>query len=95
MRSGRCPKCGANNVRVGMKETTGLGQSTNTFIGSALVLGIRTSMTVYVCLYCGYSEEYVTDPAALQTIAEKWLWVQPQSPPPPAPPAPPETGGQK
>jgi hypothetical protein len=85
MRSGRCPKCGSYDVRVGAREFTHLGQRRNTLLGSATVLDVAAHITVYVCLYCAYSEDYIEDPQALQEIAKKWPGVQPPPAPPPNP----------
>lgn len=65
MKDGRCPKCGARDVRVvdGNRFEPGIplgGFSAGAFLNA------------YVCVSCGYVEMYVEDAEDLPKIASRW-----------------------
>jgi len=67
MKSGRCPKCQSTEIRTG--PTRGGRQSmTNTF---NVTWFRRATPTRYVCVSCGYMEQYVNDDAR-RVIQELW-----------------------
>lgn len=68
MKSGRCPKCQSTDIRIG--PTRGSQQMVmNTF---SITWWRRTTPARYVCVSCGYMEQYVTDLVDRQAIEEKW-----------------------
>ncbi len=76
MRSGTCPKCGAQTIHT---AHNGLG-----YEGSNPGIYVRTSMMTraspmvdYVCAGCGAFERYIDDPDKLAEVAEKWDRVAP------------------
>jgi Zn ribbon nucleic-acid-binding protein len=68
MRKGRCPKCNATDLR----------SKTGSLIGWRGVLsGVgfwrgTAKISTYVCVKCGYVEDYVNDSKDLEAISEKW-----------------------
>jgi Zn ribbon nucleic-acid-binding protein len=68
MKSGRCPKCQSTEIRVG--PAGGIRQVImNTF---SISFWRNATPERYVCVSCGYMEQYVSDPADRRTIAAKW-----------------------
>ena len=70
MKSGKCVKCGSANVRRGpwpklWKTSTGAIPLGSAFGASALVQW-------YVCVACGYAEQYVVRDADREKIRTKW-----------------------
>lgn len=67
MKSGKCPKCGSNEVYT--KHNGFQGHFT-------IVVGFANVKTPqfddYVCLKCGYYESYISNLNDLQEIASKW-----------------------
>ena len=72
MRDGVCRNCGAAAVHWGYGEG----------YRSSIAAGMRrVRIAQYVCVQCGYLEEYV-EPAALARIADNWEHVPVTAPPP-------------
>jgi hypothetical protein len=69
MRKGVCPKCGASGVRC--RREPGWGSD---YLAVSVLSSAWTKH--YVCVSCGYLENYV-DPAALDKIAKKWERAEP------------------
>jgi ssDNA-binding Zn-finger/Zn-ribbon topoisomerase 1 len=68
MKNGQCPKCGSNEV---------YSQGAGGHRGFLTVSLFSTAgITTYICTACGYLEDYVLGPDALQQIAEKWPRVK-------------------
>lgn len=67
MKTGRCPKCGSTDVRVGhgIRGPYGIGSIPLSWFSSIKV-------DRYVCMYCGYVETYVADQDGLRNVAENW-----------------------
>jgi predicted nucleic-acid-binding Zn-ribbon protein len=65
VKSGVCPKCGSGDIRV---------IAVHRSIGASIATGFFSEASVdhHVCVDCGYTETYVSDPAELQRIAAKW-----------------------
>jgi hypothetical protein len=70
MKSGKCVKCGSANVRRGpwpkpWKTSTGVIPLGSAFGASVLVQW-------YVCVACGYAEQYVAKDSDREKIRTKW-----------------------
>ncbi len=68
MKSGHCPKCQSTDIRVGPTRGTRL-VITNVV---NITFWRRTTPARYVCMSCGYMEQYVTDLADRRAIGERW-----------------------
>jgi hypothetical protein len=76
MRSGTCPKCSQTTVRECASGICTPGTSGDLrlklktkFLTTAPSL---TEHTAYVCVSCGYFEQYITNPETLAAVAEQW-----------------------
>lgn len=77
MKSGRCPKCGSNNVRRGPSPSGWNDASLAVPMGS--VFGKKALVRAYVCAGCGFIEQYVAREKDLEKIREKWkLAIEPE-----------------
>lgn len=70
MKSGKCPKCGSNNVRRGPVPSGWNDASLAVPMGS--VFGSKALVRAYVCTACGFVEQYVDREKDLAKIREKW-----------------------
>jgi predicted nucleic-acid-binding Zn-ribbon protein len=74
MKSGKCPKCGSENIYV-----SGLSRTTGSLI--LLKMGFFenkvASLIHYVCDDCQYSESYVADDESMKNIREHWTPMNP------------------
>lgn len=70
MKSGRCPKCGSANVRRSPKSSQWKNSSSAIPLGTAW--GTTVGVQFYVCLGCGYAEQYVVKHADREKIRKKW-----------------------
>ena len=73
MKDGKCPKCGATDVRC----TVGMPKNTNAYGLNTVPIGGKwlpqyAKLDNYVCVHCGYVENYVAEPDKLQKIIERW-----------------------
>jgi predicted nucleic-acid-binding Zn-ribbon protein len=68
MRSGICPKC--NHATVYSGRDIAVKASS----GNMLPIDFKHHVALdnYVCVSCGYVENYISDRKALDTIAEQW-----------------------
>jgi predicted nucleic-acid-binding Zn-ribbon protein len=66
MKTGKCPKCASKDVYFKQFEVAGLAG----ILGGKA--GAVREKVEYVCTNCGYREEYVLDPQALQKVAKEW-----------------------
>lgn len=70
MLNGRCPRC---NSRAVFKMTNGITSGDkHVFVRGLGFSSPRTDRLTYLCTACGYYEDYITDKAILQKIANKW-----------------------
>lgn len=65
MKNGTCPKCGKKDVRVSDGRNNGAQPVMATVFTASRPL-------TYVCVACGYLEQWVTDRKFLDKVAEKW-----------------------
>lgn len=82
MRRGTCPKCGQTNIRAARSCTYWHGASTTGQLrvrtsSEALSAEVASLVDLYVCVTCGYSEQYLMSSEAIHTIASTWAYVQP------------------
>jgi predicted RNA-binding Zn-ribbon protein involved in translation (DUF1610 family) len=79
LRDGVCPQCGKRAVHANTHFREWFGDNTVPLGGMAFPLnGVKFDR--YVCTECGYSEQWCSDRAKLQRIAELWPLVgDPQS----------------
>ena len=75
MRNGKCPKCGAATVHSLTNGISPGGRREYILFGGA---NYGIDIQSYVCVTCGYYENYLADPKRLAEVAQKW---------PPVPPA--------
>lgn len=65
--SKKCPKCGGEDIAV----TTGRkGTESNTIMTGISYFGM-VACDKFICLNCGYIEQWIHDAAGLKKIAEK------------------------
>jgi predicted nucleic-acid-binding Zn-ribbon protein len=76
MKSGRCPKCGAEAIRAGTQVATKHENIANRLPVTAFR---SAALDNYVCVACGYVEHYIADADKLDLIAEQWPIVEPVS----------------
>lgn len=69
MKDGTCPRCGKREVRVSDGRSNGAHPLLATVFTS-------TRPLTYVCVGCGYTEQWVTDRKFLAKVAEKWARVR-------------------
>lgn len=74
MKSGQCPKCGSHEV---FSNTNRKFPALNTMtIGSGNFGNRYAYLDTYVCVGCGYVENYVAKQADLNYIQEEWTSVR-------------------
>lgn len=76
MKSGKCPKCGSEEVYAG--DTLPLWTKQGSYYANSIpISGWRyAEMDNYVCASCGYIESYIGDPRKLRLIQQKWPRVR-------------------
>ncbi len=67
MKSGVCPKCGSDEVYSGPSSSL-LSKRYNII---PITIWSYTVLDYYVCVNCGYVENYISDAKKLQEIAEE------------------------
>ena len=76
MKNGKCPKCNSSNVFKYEKGVRfgehGGGDSLTIFSGDVSHLTRYVAYESYVCVDCGYFENYISDKAPLEEIRKKW-----------------------
>jgi predicted nucleic-acid-binding Zn-ribbon protein len=74
MKNGQCPKCGSHEV---FSNTNRKFPALNTMtIGSGNFGNRYAYLDTYVCVRCGYVENYVAKQADLNYIEEEWTCVK-------------------
>ena len=73
LRTGVCPLC--QGSAVSMIDGASFRGANRIAAGSFLVV----SLNRYVCICCGYTQEFVEDPEALKRIAARWPRVLPEA----------------
>lgn len=68
--SGECSKCGSSEVLRIPGEVGGFGVGNNIPTGSTIFS--RVKVTRYLCVQCGYSEEWVDSSDDLAKLREKY-----------------------
>lgn len=76
MRSGICPKCNSNNVHYKNKGIIyEMGRTWIWFVTGGLSHD-ASNLDSFVCVRCGYYENYVSDRAVLANIANTWEKIE-------------------
>ncbi len=77
MKNGQCDKCGSNTVHTLVNGLAPAGR--REYIGFG---GVYTGVDVetFLCVTCGYYENYVTDTKRLAEVAQRWPAVAPARP---------------
>jgi hypothetical protein len=77
MKTGICPKC--NSVNIFMKQGgMELGRSSMGVRVPTTMMTEPSAINCYICIDCGYFENYIVDADKLADVAEKWQRVEPQ-----------------
>ena len=73
MKSGKCPKCGSNNV-FAAKD---LPLKSGPFGSNSIPISLTSlaALDNYVCTDCGLVEHYIADPDKLREIEKRWATV--------------------
>lgn len=74
MREGICPKCGSTDVHTGAHFPNKEGHYWANTI--PITFWVSTALDNFVCVSCGYVESYISNPAKLRKIMEKWPRVR-------------------
>jgi len=74
MQDGICPKCGSHDVYSDYDHPKHPQPDTTTVKIGQFTEPVTFSDN-YVCIDCGYTESYVTDPNRLKDIASSWIKV--------------------
>ena len=74
MKEGKCPRCGSIQVR---KQQNGLqgGAEMKTAVWNDKYVTEPANIVTYLCIYCGYFENYLLDRALLSKATQKWTQV--------------------
>jgi len=78
MKNGQCPKCNSSNVfkyAIGVRFGDHGGGSSLTIFSGDLNHLSHSDYDSYVCVDCGYCENYILDNAILQEVQKKWAKV--------------------
>lgn len=72
MRSGVCPKCGSTDV-YSNEHLSAWVRSGYNWANTIPITGLaHAELGNFVCVNCGYTENYISNRNKLQKIAEKW-----------------------
>ena len=72
MKNGTCPKCNSSNVFKKIKGVL-VGNGVITVNSGFSIMG--SEFESYLCVDCGYFENYIMDKAKLQEVQQKWAKV--------------------
>ncbi|MBS1837041.1 MAG: hypothetical protein JST64_05030 [Actinobacteria bacterium] len=83
MRRGICPKCGQANIRCARNCSYWHGASTTgemrvRVTPQPLSTEVSSLVDTYVCVSCGYFEQYLMSAEAIHAIAANWTYCPPQ-----------------
>lgn len=70
MKQGKCPKCGSEEVYVGIDVLPKSGP----FGSNSIPISIMSiaALDNYVCAGCGYLERYIAESEKQKEVAKKW-----------------------
>ena len=74
MKNGICPKCGSETVHSkpdGLKYAAAKGV---VFVHTGMMTMASPAVS-YICVTCGYFENYIADPGKLSEVAQSWQKV--------------------
>lgn len=79
MKDANCPKCGSGEVYSGVELIVKDGPIANLlkggpFASNSIPISLTSMAPIdnYVCVNCGYVEQYISDRSKLKEIAKKW-----------------------
>ena len=70
MKQGKCPKCGSEEVYLGIEVLPKSGPFGSNSIPISIVS--IAALDNYVCTDCGYLESYIADNEKMKEIVKKW-----------------------
>jgi len=70
MHNGQCPKCNSSNVFL-QRNGASFGSRKGVYLFTSSMAG-ASDYDSYVCVNCGYFENYIVDTAKLQEIQKVW-----------------------
>ena len=73
MKNGACPQCDSKEV---YETENGIGGSEITFIKRGRFGLMATTMLSYLCVKCGYFENYITNEKHLDEISKSGRWIK-------------------
>lgn len=81
MKSGVCPKCGSRDIFTNtlMSTRSKAGpNNVNTIPLTPTTTNVPSlvALDYYVCINCGFTETYISDPVKLQKIARTWPKIE-------------------
>ena len=73
MKNGKCPKCDSTNI---FKQDRGawMGENGGLYVQTGFATK-ASDFESYVCVDCGYFENYIIDKGKLQEVQKKWAKV--------------------
>lgn len=86
MRNGKCPKCGAESIRMARNGISGQSGHTTMFAHMegpprGMVIPQQGEVRQFACTQCGYLEWWILDPGTIQFIEQNWAPVTSARPP--------------
>ncbi len=69
MRNGKCPKCGSTTIHSQANGLLFAGRNEYIHLGMA---HYPTDIVSFLCVSCGYFENYLSDPKKLAEAAQQW-----------------------
>jgi hypothetical protein len=78
MKSGKCPKCGSENIYRSPKRRPAGYSGNKILIKLGWFANKGANLTHYVCEHCNYIESYVADEKSMQSIREEWTSLNPR-----------------
>ncbi|MCB9111945.1 MAG: hypothetical protein H6634_11935 [Anaerolineales bacterium] len=67
MKTGTCPNCGSESIVIS-KEGGGIGYGARIYIKLGWAMSTTPAWTTYLCVDCGYFENYIMDKEKLEKI---------------------------
>ena len=76
MKSGKCPKCGSENIYCSLPQPI-IGIGNFILIKWGFLKNIFATLIHYVCDDCQYTESYIADDKSMNNIREEWTPMNP------------------
>jgi len=78
MRNGICPKCRSKNIYM-RKNGIQVGENSGGVFVHTSTMTRVTPIEAYICVDCGYFENFITDAAKLMEVSQTWTKVEPMA----------------